>query len=100
MNKKDCENIGLILAETQAPEEIRKKFFGLDSRIEGEYECYAFIEKRHDAVRERTDELMNERHGTNWALKKATKDGKDYRECREQATREIYGDEFHPSLLR
>jgi len=97
LNKKDCENIGYILAAAKAPPHIVEKFAGLDPRIQPEYEGYAGVEARHAAVDERYNEIMTAKFGGNWCL---LRDKSGFKGMREQAMREIYGDDYHPSLLR
>lgn len=99
MNKKDCENIGLILSEYNFSEEVLEDFFRLDVRIRSEYELFSEGENQRAEVEKRAVELMAEKFGHLWACRKAgTKE--EMRNAREQAAKEIYGDDYHPSLLR
>jgi hypothetical protein len=97
VNKRDCEQIGQILSASHAPEHICDSFFQLDSRIQAEYDGYAEVVGRQDAVDERFHELMNERFGAHWSLRKIKPDSTP---ILEQARREIYGEDYHPSLFR
>lgn len=98
MNKKDCMNIGYILADNSAPQRVLDAFFELDPRIKDEYEGYNAVNERTDAVTDRFEAIMRERYGNNWALLKESR--LDSKGIMEQARKEIYGDEYHPSLFR
>jgi len=91
VNKKDCENIGLILASINVPAFICEEFFRLDNRIEGEYEAFAIRERRQDAIYERMEDILKAKFGGNYCILKAC-DKEQYRIAREQATREVYQD--------
>ena len=97
MNKKDCERIVYILADTKAPPHVVTRFVELDQRILAEYEGYAGVEARHEAVQDRYDELMTEKFGRHWCLRR---DKTGFKSVYEQAVKDVYGDDFHPSLLK
>lgn len=99
MNKNDCENIGLILAAAQLRESVLDDFFRLDTRIKSQYEAFYAGDKQRREMEERAVELMEEKFGHLWSCKKACTKA-DMRSAREQAAKEIYGDDYHPSLLR
>lgn len=97
MNKKDCERIGQILAETSATDAIVETFCKLDERIRAECEVYNAVNVRREAVSNRFDELMARRLGPSWMIRKAAREIS--KEVMTQAQKDIYGDDYHPSLF-
>lgn len=99
MNKKDCENLGCILSSGESKDEIIEKIFVLDSRIKDEFIAFEEVHGRSEAVDELYIELMTERYGHGWCLKKAvTKEiSKD---IMIEARKTVYGDDYHPSLFK
>lgn len=97
MNSKDCETIGYILADSRVPDAICERFFRLDERIRTEWEGFCVALGRDDQVMERYQQLMEQRYGTSWALRR---DKQGYREAFEEVRREIYGEDYDPSLFK
>lgn len=95
MNKKDCDAIAYILADTDAPSTVRERFYAIDPRIEKEYEGYWKIVEQDRAIDALVDELMIEKLGYDWAVKKVAKEV--LHEVYEQARREIIGDDNAPA---
>lgn len=89
MNKKDCENIGLILAASHVSEHVREEFFKLDTRIRGEYDLFAQGEAQQEVIEDRMSEILREKFGGNYEILKAC-DKEQYRIARERAAREVY----------
>jgi hypothetical protein len=104
MNKKDCDSIGLILSMSENREDLHERLFELDPRIKEDFEAYERMAGRDIAVDELFDKKMAEKYGTpHWCLLKstATLESKKVRvELLEEARREIYGDDYHPSLFK
>ena len=98
MNQKDCENIGYVLSEYRVPKHVCDALFKLDSRIEEEYIGFSEVLVIHEAVDERAEELVISYNGHDWAIRKNL--AKTYAECLEEARREIYGEDYHPSMFR
>jgi len=103
MNKKNCEHIAYLLSEYGADERLLQEIFDMDDRIESAYigfEKYAGRSKDVDAL---ANKLMCERNNTpykHWCLLKKENLKCPYSQCLEEARREIYGDEYHPSLFK
>lgn len=91
MNKNDCEHIGYVLSEYRVPLPVCEALFTLDERIEQEYTGFLELRGVSDEVDERAEELAIQYNGKNWAVKRNPV--KPYKECREQAIKEIYGEE-------
>jgi hypothetical protein len=100
MNKSDCDKIAYILCEGYINEEVRMEFFKLDSRIEEMYEDWKHYVGRSSKVDERFTEIMTEQHGEMWALRKITSDGAMLKDNYEQARKDVYGEDYHPSLFK
>lgn len=97
LNLKDCDRIAYILAETDASEELCEKFFELDSRIRDDWDAYTVVISRGKKAQERFRELMEADFGPDWSI---TKSAQPLARARmETALREVYGDDYHPSLL-
>jgi hypothetical protein len=99
MNKNDCMEVALILAAANMPEEILNDFFRLDSRIQPLYEGFSESDDMCAQMEARAVELMEEKFGHLWACRRDAS-REEMHSAREQAAKEIYGDDYHPSLLR
>ncbi|KZN20427.1 MULTISPECIES: hypothetical protein [Pseudomonas] len=97
MNAKDCDSIAYILADTDASEEVREKFFALDPRIQDDWEAFTVVLARQRQATERFAELMEADFGPDWRILKSAQPLA--RQRMETALREVYGDDYHPSLL-
>lgn len=94
MNKRDCDAIGYILADSRAPEHILERFFALDERIKIDYEGYLAMLDRDQAVSDRFEALMIEQLGERWSIMKRAREITP--EVYDQARREILGDDYTP----
>jgi hypothetical protein len=93
MNKKDCEDIAYILSEYNCPLFIKTKFYSLDERIKDEVGSFDYCKGKDDKVYERMEEIMVEKLGHDWAMKKAcTKELTQ--SVLEQVRREIYKEDY------
>lgn len=99
MNAQDCESIGYVLADHEASEFVRQQFYALDPRIEGEYEAYRKVFERDTQVTAAYERLLVERFGPDWCIKKACT-SEIQREFMEAARKEVYGEDYSPSLFR
>lgn len=100
MNKNDCLEIALILSTPGTLDELRDSIFKIDKRIEPHFIEFEELQGRSDDVNELTEELMEKYNGLNWVIRKKTTLVKTYKECLEEARKEIYGDEYHPGFFR
>lgn len=99
MNAQDCDSIGYVLAEHEASESVRKQFYALDPRIEGEYEAYRKVFDRDSQVTAAYERRLVERFGPDWCIRKACT-SEIQREFMEAARKEVYGEDYSPSLFR
>ena len=99
MNKNDCLEIALILSTPGTLDELRDAIFKIDKRIEPHFIEFEELQGRSDDVNELTEELMKKYNGLNWVIQKKTSLVKTYKECLEEARKEIYGDEYHPGFF-
>ena len=100
MNEKDCLDIALILSTPGTLDELKNAIFKLDKRIEPHFIGFEEIQGRSDDVNELTEKLMEKYNGPNWAFLRKTSLVKTYKECMEEARKEIYGDEYHPGFFK
>lgn len=99
MNANDCDSIGYVLAEHEALEFVRKQFYALDARIEARYEAYRKVFERDNQVMATYLSRLVERFGTEWCVRRAcTSDIQ--RELFEEVSKEIYGEDYCPSLFQ
>ena len=70
MNKKDCENIEYILSTHRVSQHLLESFFGLDVRIEPEFELFEEAQGRSDEIIETYAEMMCDKFGPNWSYNK------------------------------
>ena len=89
MDKKDCENIGLILSEFRVGEELCEEFFKLDERIESYYKDFLELRGISEEVDDLAEELMIKYNGPRWALKKQHTLKKSYGDCLKEARETI-----------
>lgn len=99
MNAQDCDSIGYVLADHEASESVRKQFYALDPRIEGEYEAYRKVLDRGKQVDAAFERRLVERFGPDWCIRKACT-SEIRREFMEAARKEVYGEDYSPSLFR
>ena len=100
MNKKDCEQLGYLLAtNTPVSGDLCQKIFDMDDRIEPEYELFQEAQGQSDEILELAREL---KHKSNPFPQYAPKpgEGRTYAECLEEARRTVLGDDYDPSLFR
>jgi len=100
MNEQNCLDIALILSTPGTLGEFRDAIFKLDKRIEPHFIEFEELQGRSKDVDELTEELMKKYNGSNWAFRKKTSLVKTYKECMEEARKEIYGDEYHPGFFK
>ena len=103
MNKKECEYIAYLLSEYGAGEELLQGIFDMDSRIEPGYVGFEECAGRSEKVDELANKLMCERNNTpyhHYSLMKKEYLKCSYSQCLEEARKEIYGDDYHPSLFK
>ena len=105
MNKSDCENIGLILSDFRSIEELKRRLFYLDKRIEPEFEAFEEVAGRDKEVDELANKLMDEAHKDNhawhpWCMLKKENLNRTYADCLDEARKTVYGDDYHPSFFR
>ncbi len=98
MNKKDCDEIGYILSCFPHSDKIREAIFLLDERIEPKYLMYEFTQGRDERVRELFEQKLEQTYGPNWCMLKAVTK-KVTKSVMAEARKEIYGDDYHPSLF-
>jgi len=91
LNKKDTEHIGYILSSSRSVEELKERFFQMDSRIEQEYEMFESAAGREESIDDEVSKRMIERYGHNWALLKKKP---PFGEVLEEVRREVYGDDY------
>ena len=90
MNKKDCENLGYLLATNEpVSQRLCQKVFDMDDRIEPEYELFKEAQGESDEIIELTEDLM---------IKCRYK--RPYAECLDEARKTVLGDDYDPSLFR
>ncbi len=98
MNKKDCDDIGYILSCFPHSDKIRKELFLLDERIEPEYSMYEYTQGRDERVMELFNQKLEQAYGPKWCMLKAvTKEVT--KSALTEARKEVYGDDYHPSLF-
>ncbi len=97
MNKKDVEHIGYILSCAKCREELLGSLFEWDPRIKEEYEMFEMANGRSEEVDRKTEELMIERYGHNWAILRKKP---PYAEVLDEVRRNVYGNDYHPSLFK
>lgn len=68
MNKKDCEELALILSSAKLTESVLRNFFRLDKRIESIYREYESFDNNIYAISRELDRLMDEEYGKNYCL--------------------------------
>lgn len=102
MNSKDRDNIGYILANNNTFEEIRQALFELDNGIRNSTKSFEYIQGRDEQVGKVYEEKMESLLGKNWTFKKkAIRDLIcNQKEVLEEARKEVYGDDYHPSLFK
>ena len=105
MNKEDCEHLAYLLSEygEVENEKLFQGIFDMDPRIEPEYIGFENCAGRNKAVNDLANKLMCERNNTryhHWSLLKKEHIKCPYSQCLDEARREIYGDDYHPSLFR
>jgi hypothetical protein len=98
VNKKDCDEIAYILCEGRLSDDVCALFFALDERIQGNYDDWKYAQGRADGVNDRFEELMVQKHGYSWCLMKSA--NAEAKSILEQARRDVYGEDYHPSLFR
>jgi len=96
MNKADCEHLGYLLTQyTPGSWDLCKAIFKMDSRIEEEYDAFNEVRGISDEVDALAETLVEERLGLGWACSMSICEvEKIYRECKDEARREIYGDDY------
>lgn len=99
MNAQDCDSLGYALADHEVPEFVRKQFYALDPRIEGEYEAYRKVFDRDSQVTAAYERRLVERFGPDWCIRKACT-SEIQRAFMEAARKEVYGEDYSPSLFR
>ena len=104
MNKEDCEQIAYLLSEYGEieNEKLFQGIFNMDPRIEQEYIGFEACAGRSEAVNNLANKLMCERNNTrytHWCLLKKENLKCPYSQCLDEARKEIYGDDYHPSLF-
>lgn len=91
MNKKDVEHIGYVLSCSKSLEELRDRFFQMDSRIETEYAAFEYVSGRDEKIDEEFRKRMVERYGPNWSL---LREKPPCKEVLEEVRREVYGEDY------
>ena len=96
MNKKNCEDIGYFFSITHSYEEIKQMIFGMDERIEPQFEAYEEIQGRSEEVDKLANKLMQEVNPGyhDWFMLRKECLNRSYKDCLDEARRTIYGDDY------
>ena len=91
MNKNDCENIGLYLAQSKTKGELEAQLLTLDPRIRSELDSFREVLGDDEETEVRYAQLMVDEYGKDWVFLKRVKTENRQKEIWQKAYNEVRG---------
>ncbi len=91
MNKNDCENIGLYLAQSKTRGELEAQLLTLDPRIQSELDSFREVLGDDEETEVRYAQLMVDEYGKDWVFLKRVKTENRQKEIWQKAYNEVRG---------